>query len=117
MKTYIGRSVPRLEDPPLVRGRGRFAGDISFPYQLHMRLARSPVAHGRVVTIDTSFQHCLRQLFDKERDPVSSLRDLRKHFYRQKLAPNHAGRHRMHVVAVERAKFYVYQPRGRTPLG
>ena len=53
MKTYIGRSVPRLEDPPLVRGRGRFAGDISFPYQLHMRLARSPVAHGRVVTIDT----------------------------------------------------------------
>jgi hypothetical protein len=29
-KTYIGQSLPRLEDPPLVRGRGRFAGDISF---------------------------------------------------------------------------------------
>ena len=54
MKTYIGRSVPRLEDPPLVRGRGRFAGDISFPYQLHMRLARSPVAHGRVVMVDAA---------------------------------------------------------------
>jgi carbon-monoxide dehydrogenase large subunit len=53
-KSYIGRSVPRLEDPPLVRGRGRFAGDISFPHQLHMRLARSPVAHGRVVTIGTA---------------------------------------------------------------
>jgi CO/xanthine dehydrogenase Mo-binding subunit len=54
MKTtpYIGRSVPRLEDPPLVRGRGRFAGDISFPHQLHMRIARSPVAHGRVVAVD-----------------------------------------------------------------
>src|SRR6266436_5481218 len=51
MKTYIGRSVPRLEDPPLVRGRGRFAGDISFPHQLHMRLARAPVAHGRVVMV------------------------------------------------------------------
>ena len=53
-KPYIGRSVPRLEDPPLVRGRGRFAGDVSFPHQLHMRLARSPVAHGLVVTVDTA---------------------------------------------------------------
>src|SRR5499427_5914117 len=52
--TYIGRSVPRLEDPPLVRGRGRFAGDISFPHQLHMRVVRSPVAHGRIVAIDAA---------------------------------------------------------------
>ena len=37
---YIGQPVPRLEDPPLVTGRGRFAGDISFPHQLHMRIAR-----------------------------------------------------------------------------
>ena len=51
---YIGRSVPRLEDPPLVRGHGRFAGDISFPHQLHMRLVRSPIAHGRVVAVDTA---------------------------------------------------------------
>src|ERR1700719_4236287 len=56
MKTrpYIGQSVPRLEDSPLVRGRGRFAGDISFPHQLHMRAARSPVAHGRIVAIDAA---------------------------------------------------------------
>jgi aerobic carbon-monoxide dehydrogenase large subunit len=50
---YIGQSVPRLEDPPLVRGRGQFAGDISYPHQLHMRLARSAVAHGRIAAIDT----------------------------------------------------------------
>jgi hypothetical protein len=31
---------------------GRFAGDISFPHQLHMRPGRSPVARWRVVTID-----------------------------------------------------------------
>ena len=53
-RTYIGQSVPRLEDPPLVRGRGRFAGDIAFAHQLHMRLARSPIAHGRIVTIDAA---------------------------------------------------------------
>ncbi len=51
---YIGQSVSRLEDPPLVAGRGCFAGDISFPHQLHMRLARSPNAHGRIVSIDTA---------------------------------------------------------------
>jgi carbon-monoxide dehydrogenase large subunit/6-hydroxypseudooxynicotine dehydrogenase subunit gamma len=51
---YIGQPVPRLEDPPLVTGRGRFAGDISFPHQLHMRLARSQVAHGSIVAIDTT---------------------------------------------------------------
>src|SRR6266852_3872798 len=52
--TYIGRSVPRLEDLPLVTGRGRFAGDISFPHQLHMRLARASIAHGRIVAIDVA---------------------------------------------------------------
>jgi len=50
----IGRSVERLEDPPLVTGRGRFAADVSFPGQLHMRVVRSGHAHGRIVAIDTS---------------------------------------------------------------
>ena len=49
---WIGQSVARLEDPPLVRGRGRFAGDISFPHQLHMRVVRSTHAHGRIASID-----------------------------------------------------------------
>ena len=51
---WIGKSVLRLEDPPLVRGAGRFAGDISFPHQLHMRVVRSNHAHGNIVSIDTS---------------------------------------------------------------
>src|ERR1700681_1585975 len=51
---YIGQSVPRLEDPPLVTGRGRYAGDISFPHQLHMRVVRSNHAHGKILSIDTS---------------------------------------------------------------
>ncbi|MBV8119477.1 MAG: hypothetical protein JO081_06015, partial [Alphaproteobacteria bacterium] len=38
----IGRSLPRLEDPPLLTGRGAFVGDINFPHQLHMRVVRSP---------------------------------------------------------------------------
>jgi CO/xanthine dehydrogenase Mo-binding subunit len=51
---HIGRSLPRLEDRPLITGQGRFAADISFPNQLHMRVVRSPVAHGRLRGIDAS---------------------------------------------------------------
>ena len=51
---FIGRSIPRHEDPPLVRGEGRFAADVSFPHQLHMRVVRSQVAHGLICAIDTS---------------------------------------------------------------
>src|SRR5216684_474656 len=50
--SVVGRSVPRLEDPPLVRGRGRFAADVAFPRMLHMRLVRSASAHGRIASID-----------------------------------------------------------------
>ena len=50
----LGRSVPRLEDRPLVRGRGQFVGDIGFPHQLHMRVARSNYAHGKINSIDVT---------------------------------------------------------------
>jgi carbon-monoxide dehydrogenase large subunit len=49
---FVGRSVLRLEDRPLVMGRGRFAADVSFVHQLHMRVVRSVHAHGRIVAID-----------------------------------------------------------------
>jgi carbon-monoxide dehydrogenase large subunit/6-hydroxypseudooxynicotine dehydrogenase subunit gamma len=53
-KPLIGASVTRLEDMPLVTGRGVFAADVSFEGQLHMRVVRSPVAHGRIVSVDVS---------------------------------------------------------------
>jgi CO/xanthine dehydrogenase Mo-binding subunit len=52
--SVIGRSVPRLEDRPLLTGQGRFAADISFPGQLHMRVVRSAVAHGLLNGVDAS---------------------------------------------------------------
>ncbi|HLH86857.1 MAG TPA: xanthine dehydrogenase family protein molybdopterin-binding subunit [Xanthobacteraceae bacterium] len=56
---WIGRSVERLEDPPLVTGRGRYAADIAFPHQLHMRVVRSNQAHGKIVSIDTAAARAL----------------------------------------------------------
>ena len=51
---FVGRSVTRVEDRPLVTGRGRFAADVAFPRMVHMRVVRSAQAHGRIVSIDTS---------------------------------------------------------------
>jgi CO/xanthine dehydrogenase Mo-binding subunit len=50
----LGHPVPRIEDLPLVTGRGRYAGDINFTHQLHMRMVRSSKAHARIVSVDTS---------------------------------------------------------------
>lgn len=52
--TYVGQPVLRLEDGPLVRGDGLFAADVDFPHQLHMRVVRSQIAHGRLIGVDTS---------------------------------------------------------------
>jgi carbon-monoxide dehydrogenase large subunit len=51
---FIGRSVPRLEDRPLLLGQGRFAADVNFPGQWHMRVVRSAVAHGAIDAIDAT---------------------------------------------------------------
>ena len=51
---FVDRSVPRLEDRPLLLGQGRFAADISFPGQWHMRVVRSPVAHGKLQGINAA---------------------------------------------------------------
>ena len=53
-QTFVGRSVARLEDRPLLMGQGRFAADISFPGQWHMRVVRSPIAHGKIKSIDAA---------------------------------------------------------------
>src|SRR5262249_56339511 len=52
--SFVGRSVTRLEDRPLVTGRGVFAADVAFPHMLHMRVVRSGHAHARITSIDAS---------------------------------------------------------------
>jgi carbon-monoxide dehydrogenase large subunit/6-hydroxypseudooxynicotine dehydrogenase subunit gamma len=49
---FVGRSVTRLEDQPLVTGNGRFAGDISFAGHFLIHVVRSSHAHGRIISID-----------------------------------------------------------------
>ncbi|MEE8515829.1 MAG: xanthine dehydrogenase family protein molybdopterin-binding subunit [Alphaproteobacteria bacterium] len=60
---HIGHNLKRLEDGPLLRGQGRFADDISFPGQLHMRVVRSPIAYGRLGAIDAARARALPGVF------------------------------------------------------
>jgi carbon-monoxide dehydrogenase large subunit len=50
----LGHSVPRKEDGRFIRGKGNYVEDIVLPGMLHLELLRSPFAHARIQSIDTS---------------------------------------------------------------
>src|SRR5215471_8539228 len=49
----VGARVPRVEDPRLLTGRGRFIADITLPNMLHATFVRSTLAHARIESVDT----------------------------------------------------------------
>ena len=51
---WLGKSVARVEDERFVRGKGNYVDDIVLPGMLHMAILRSPFAHARILSIDTS---------------------------------------------------------------
>ena len=51
---WVGRALPRKEENRLLRGRGKFADDIKMREMLYLRFVRSPFAHAKIVSIDTS---------------------------------------------------------------
>jgi aerobic carbon-monoxide dehydrogenase large subunit len=52
-KFAVGQSVPRKEDPTLLRGRGRYTDDVSLPGQAYAVMVRSQNAHGVIRSIET----------------------------------------------------------------
>jgi CO/xanthine dehydrogenase Mo-binding subunit/aerobic-type carbon monoxide dehydrogenase small subunit (CoxS/CutS family) len=52
--SFIGTNVRRIDAPSKVSGSLRYAGDMVMPHMLHMHVLRSPHAHARIVSIDTS---------------------------------------------------------------
>ncbi|ARQ02962.1 xanthine dehydrogenase family protein molybdopterin-binding subunit [Pseudorhodoplanes sinuspersici] len=53
-ETIVGQPVPRAEDPRLITGTGIFVDDIVRPGMLHAVVLRSSIAHGHILSIDTS---------------------------------------------------------------
>ena len=51
---HVGRELRRKEDPALITGKGRYVDDITLPAMLWASFVRSPEAHAKIVSIDTS---------------------------------------------------------------
>src|SRR5437763_16922582 len=58
-KKWVGKALPRKEEDRLLRGRGRLADDIKLRDMAYLRFVRSPYAHARIVSIDTSAAEAL----------------------------------------------------------
>src|SRR5437899_2023708 len=52
--SVFGHRVLRTEDPRMLRGGARYVDDVPVPGALHAVFVRSPLAHARVLSIDTS---------------------------------------------------------------
>src|SRR5436309_8026812 len=52
-RTQIGRSHPRRDAREKLRGQAEFVGDLVVPRMLHGKVLRSPLAHARVLSVDT----------------------------------------------------------------
>src|SRR6187549_2270038 len=50
----MGASRRRVEDNRFIRGKGNYVDDVVLPGMLHMEILRSPLAHARIKSIDTS---------------------------------------------------------------
>jgi carbon-monoxide dehydrogenase large subunit len=53
-QTVLGQRLLRREDPVLLTGEARYTNDLDVPGALHLAVVRSPYAHARIASIDTS---------------------------------------------------------------
>ena len=54
VNTGIGASVKRIEDQRFLTGKGNYTDDINRPDQTYAYMLRSPHAHAKIITIDSS---------------------------------------------------------------
>src|ERR1700754_2803321 len=52
--SYIGRSVTRPNAKRLLAGKGRYVTDMKLPRMLYAAFVRSPYAHAKILSVDTS---------------------------------------------------------------
>lgn len=52
--SFIGLPVRRVEDPALLQGQGTYIDNLQVPRMLEVAFVRSPIAHARIESVDTS---------------------------------------------------------------
>ncbi|HEY6329274.1 MAG TPA: aerobic carbon-monoxide dehydrogenase large subunit, partial [Blastocatellia bacterium] len=50
----MGHSVKRKEDPRFIQGRGNYVDDVHLPHMVYGHMLRSPFAHARIKSINTT---------------------------------------------------------------
>lgn len=59
MSEYIGQSLRRYEDPRFIQGKGKYVANLVLPEMTYLAIKRSPHAHARIKSIDTSAAEAL----------------------------------------------------------
>ena len=54
LRSMVGASVKRKEDPGLITGTGKYVGDLKLPGMHHVAFVRSPYAHAKILGINSS---------------------------------------------------------------
>ena len=53
-RTHIGKRVSRIDGPEKAAGKAKYTYDINRPGMLFGKIVRSPYAHAKITSIDTS---------------------------------------------------------------
>ncbi len=53
-RVWIGKDIKRHEDPALLMGTAKYTNDLELAGMLHAAVLRSPYAHARILSVDTS---------------------------------------------------------------
>jgi len=76
MPSTIGRAMRRLEDPRLITGQGRYAGDIQLPNLAHLVFVRSSQPHASIRSVDVeAARHDIDGLVAALLDDAAAARD------------------------------------------
>lgn len=59
MGKYKGKSMKRVEDPRFIQGQGKYVANLSLPGMAYVAIKRSPHAHAKINSIDTSAAEAL----------------------------------------------------------
>ena len=59
MTQFIGKSVKRVEDKRFLTGKGKYTDDLVLPEMTYAYIVRSPYAHAKIESIDTSAAEAL----------------------------------------------------------
>lgn len=104
-QNWVGASVKRKEDMRLTSGRGQYFSDIKIPGALHLVFVRSPIAHAKIKSIDTSAAEAMKGVIAVV--TAADITDEIKSFPQPSLTPALPANYPTHwPLAVDKVKFH-----------